>query len=113
MLELYREGVRMNKKPICKTGCDLYKDYKDCPLNNPIFKSESLYMIRKCKVISEQVEKDAQERMEKRELEARTCPDCGSTSTIIVRSIPNGEIIYGGHNSCSYIRQCKKCKTVW
>jgi uncharacterized protein with PIN domain len=103
---------KMNKKPICETGCDLYKDYKDCPLNNTVVENK-FHLIGKCKVISEQVERESQERMEKREIEEKTCPECGSTNTKIVRSIPQGEIRYGGHNYCTHIRQCKKCKTVW
>jgi hypothetical protein len=103
----------MNKKPVCTTGCKLYKNYEDCPHNKPTFTTDSIYLIGNCKVISDIVEKEAQERMKQREIDEKTCPDCGSTDTKIVRSLPQGEIRYGGHNSCVHIRQCKKCKTIW
>lgn len=99
-------------KTVCKTGCKLYEDYKKCPHNNGDVHG-SIYLIGNCKVINEQVEKDAEERMKKRDIKEKTCPDCGSTNSVIVRSIPQGEIRYGGHNYCVHIRQCKKCKTVW
>lgn len=103
----------MTLKMICKTGCDLYKDYKDCPYNKNKGFNHTFFLVGKCKVINEQIERDAQIRKEKREIEEKTCPDCGSTNSVIVRSIPQGEIRYGGHNYCTHIRQCKKCKTVW
>ncbi len=102
----------MTIKTVCKTGCELYEDYKKCPHNSGDLHG-SLSMMGNCKVINEQIEKDAQERREKRELEEKTCPDCGSTDTKIVKSIPQGEIRYGGRNYCTHIRQCKKCKNVW
>lgn len=99
-------------KTICKTGCVLYEDYKKCPHNNGDLHG-SFSLVGRCKVISEQVEREAQERIKKREIEEKTCPDCGSTNSVIVRSIPQGEIIYGERNYYNHIRQCKKCKTVW
>jgi hypothetical protein len=99
-------------KTVCKTGCELYEDYKDCPYNTGDLHG-SIHIMGNCKVINEQVEKDAEERMKKRDIKEKTCPDCGSTNSVIVRSIPQGEIRYGGHNYCAHIRQCKDCKTVW
>jgi hypothetical protein len=103
----------MTTKKVCTTGCELFKNYKDCPYNNKTDLHKSIYLTGKCKVINEHIEREAQERKEKRKIEEKTCPDCGSIDTKIVRSIPQGEIRYGGHNSCVHIRQCKKCKTVW
>jgi hypothetical protein len=120
-------AVVVRQELVCDSGCEIYPNYKKCPLNKICkYKApdkltgehirllqDQLSVAGRCKVRKEQREHEAIKRREERELEEKTCPDCGSTNSKIVISIPRGEAIIGGTRYCDCVRQCKDCKNVW